>query len=80
MSISPKQFTEIKKTQDRAGKQLSFSTGKLAPQEDGSIVISLGETILLVTAVLNKNPLPDKDFLPLMIDFRESYAAAGKIG
>ncbi|MEI7477319.1 MAG: hypothetical protein WCJ81_02025 [bacterium] len=34
----------------------------------------------MVTAVMNKNPDPNKDFLPLTVDFRESYSAAGKIG
>lgn len=65
---------------DWQGKELLFKTGKLAPQADGAVVVSLGETILLVTAVMEKNPDPTKDFLPLTIDFRESYSAAGKIG
>jgi polyribonucleotide nucleotidyltransferase len=78
--ITKKQFTQTQQSRDRAGKQFQASTGKLAPQADGSVVVQLGETILLITTVMNKNPAPEKDFLPLMIDFRESYAAAGKIG
>lgn len=60
-------------------KQLSFKSGLLANQSDGSIVINLWDTTLLITAVLNRNPDPDKDFMPLTIDFRESFYAGGKI-
>lgn len=67
-------------TYDWHGKKLTFKTGKLAPQADGAISIQLEDNIFLVTAVMNKNPDPNKDFMPLMIDFRESYSAAGKIG
>jgi polyribonucleotide nucleotidyltransferase len=59
---------------------LVFETGKLAVLADGSVRISLGENTLLVTAVMNKDPDRSKDFMPLMVDFRDSYSAAGKIG
>lgn len=60
-------------------KKLEFKSGKLAPQADGSVVVRLGDTQLLVTAVMNKKPDPNKDFMPLTIDFRESYYAGWKI-
>ncbi len=60
-------------------KKLIFSSGKLAPQADWSVVVRLGDTSLLVTAVMEKNPDPNKDFLPLTIDFRETYYSAWKI-
>lgn len=78
--ITKKQFKETRFEGDFHGKKLSFATGKLAPHCDGAVEITWGETKLLVTAVMQKHPSPDKDFFPLSIDFRESYYAAGKIG
>lgn len=78
--ITEKKFTEITHTDVRNGKELSLKTGKLAPHCDGSVVVTYGETQLLVTAVMNKNPDPNKDFMPLSVEFRESRYAAGKIG
>lgn len=77
--ITPKKIHEITHTAEWYGKPMTISTGKLAPHCDGSIVITVGETTLLVTAVINKNPDPDKSFTPLAVDFRESFYAAGKI-
>ncbi|MBP7884786.1 hypothetical protein KAZ93_01170 [Patescibacteria group bacterium] len=62
------------------GKELTISTGKLAPQAHGSVLVEYGENVLLCTCTMDRNPRGDVDFLPLMIDFRESYAAGGKIG
>jgi polyribonucleotide nucleotidyltransferase len=59
---------------------LSFSTGKIAVIADGSVTISFNNNVFLVTAVMNKDPDMGKDYMPLMIDFRESFSAAGKIG
>lgn len=64
----------------RGKHKVSFSTGKLAPQADGAVQVSLDDNVFLVTAVMRKDPDPNKDFLPLTVDFRESYSAAGKIG
>jgi polyribonucleotide nucleotidyltransferase len=64
----------------RGKHKVSFSTGKLAPQADGAVVVSLDDNVFLVTAVMKKDPDLNKDFLPLIVDFRESYSAAGKIG
>ncbi len=73
-------ISEVSKDFLRDWQKLQFSAGKLAPQADWSVVVRLGDTSLLITAVMDKYPEPDKDFLPLTIDFRETYYAAGKIG
>lgn len=52
----------------------------MAPLCDGAVRVKLGNTEVLVTAVMNKKPNPNKDFLPLSIDFRDFNAAVGKIG
>jgi polyribonucleotide nucleotidyltransferase len=78
--IQKRQFTVTEQSFDRQGKSLSFQTGKLATQADGSITISMGDNVIHVAAVMEKNPKPEIDFMPLMIDFRDSYSAAGKIG
>lgn len=70
----------IAKSFDRAGKSLSFETGKLAVQADCSLKIDLGDNQLLCSTVMEKNPRSDMDFLPLMIDFRDSYSAVGRLG
>jgi len=60
------------------GKELSIETGRLAKQADGSVVVKMGETMVLCTAVSAKEPKPGQDFFPLTVDLRESFAAAGK--
>jgi len=64
---------------DRDWKELSFENGKLAVQTDSTILVSFEETSLLCTVCMDKKAEEDKDFLPLMLDFRESYSAAGRI-
>ena len=59
-------------------KELTVETGKIAKQADGAVVISYGETIVLVTAVSNKTP-KDLDFFPLTVEYREANYAAGRI-
>lgn len=78
--ITPKQFEQHSMTKERWGTQITFTTGKLAPHCDGAVEITMWETKLLVTAVMEKNPDPNKGWFPLSIDYRESYYAAGKIG
>lgn len=80
MPTSKRQFAVVEHSGDRNGHKVSIETGKFAGQADGAIVIRFDDNELLVTAVMNKNPDPNKDFLPLTVDFRESYSAAGKIG
>ncbi len=62
------------------GKEnLSFNTGYLAKQADGSVAVSFGEVIVLATAVASKEVREGQDFFPLTVDYREKAYAAGKI-
>ncbi len=80
MATKKKEFKVQEKTFDREGKKLSFETGKLAVQADCSAKLQLGDNVILCSTVMEVNPKPDSDFLPLMIDVRESFSAAGRIG
>ncbi len=60
------------------GKTISIETGKLAKQADGSVVIKMGDTMLLATVVAAKEAKEDVDFMPLSVDYKEKYAATGK--
>lgn len=80
MSFTIRKPQEITASYEIAGKQLTFKTGILAPSCDGAVRVKLGQTEVLVTTVMKKEPNPDKDFLPLTIDFRDSNHAVGKIG
>lgn len=62
-----------------AWEKMSFETWKLAMQAGSSIRFQRGENVLLFTTCIDNNPRPGTDFLPLMIDYRESYSAAGRI-
>jgi polyribonucleotide nucleotidyltransferase len=64
---------------DLDGKTLSIETGKLAKQANGAVLMRCGETVVLVTAVADKNPRQNIDFFPLMVEYREKAYAAGKI-
>ncbi|MDO8946259.1 MAG: polyribonucleotide nucleotidyltransferase [Desulfocapsaceae bacterium] len=61
------------------GKTLSIETGKLAKQASGSVVIQCGETMVLVTAVADKESKPELGFLPLTIEYQEKMASVGRI-
>lgn len=69
------QFIEI---EFAPGKSLSIETGRLAKQADGSVVIRMGDTMVLCTVVSNREPKPGQDFFPLTVDYRETYAAGGR--
>ncbi len=60
------------------GKTLSIETGKIAKQADGAVVVTYGETIVLVAAVTAKPTNEKTDFFPLSVDYREQQSAAGK--
>ena len=62
-----------------AGKTISIETGKLAGLADAAVTVTCGETVVLATAVMNKTPREDVDFLPLTVDYEEKLYAAGKI-
>ena len=60
------------------GKEISIETGKLAKQADGSVVVRMGDTIILATAVANVDVRDGVDFMPLTVDYREKFASTGK--
>jgi len=60
-------------------KNLTLTSGELAKQASGSVVVTHGETTLLVTATVSKKPREGADFFPLMVDYEERMYAAGKI-
>lgn len=59
-------------------REITISTGKLAKQADGSVVVKQGDTMLLATVVAAKDAKPDVDFMPLSVEYKEKYAAAGR--
>src|SRR5436853_2617113 len=61
------------------GKRLSFETGKLAKQAHGSVVVRIGENVVLATACANADPREGIDFFPLTVDYREYTYAGGRI-
>src|SRR5689334_24135637 len=61
------------------GKRLSFETGKLAKQAHGSVVVRMGDNVVLATAVANPDPREGIDFFPLTVDYREYTYAGGRI-
>ena len=71
----PKVFKEVIDLGD--GREISIETGKLAKQAHGSVVVQMGEAMLLCTVVSNYRQ-SDVDFLPLTVDYREKFAAAGR--
>ncbi|HRC78369.1 MAG TPA: polyribonucleotide nucleotidyltransferase [Bacteroidales bacterium] len=70
---------EIKETINLPnGQVVEISTGKLAKQADGSVIVKCGDMMLLATAVSKNEPTPDADFMPLTVEYQEKYAAAGR--
>src|ERR1700726_1355081 len=61
------------------GKTISFETGKLAKQAHGSVVVRIGDNVVLATAVANADPREGIDFFPLTVDYREYTYAGGRI-
>ena len=61
------------------GKKLTLETGKVARQADGAIIASLGETVVIATAVGAKKVAEGQDYFPLSVNYQEKYYAAGKI-
>lgn len=60
------------------GRTISIETGKVAKQADGSVVLRMGNTVLLATVCAAKDAVPGTDFMPLQVDYREQYSAAGR--
>ncbi|WP_419803468.1 polyribonucleotide nucleotidyltransferase [Mucilaginibacter sp.] len=61
------------------GRTIEIETGKLAKQADGSVVVKMGDTMLLATVVSSKEAKEGVDFLPLSVDYQEKYASTGRI-
>ena len=60
------------------GRTISIETGKLAKQADGAVMLTMGNTMLLATVCAAKDAVPGTDFMPLQVEYREKYAAAGR--
>ena len=60
------------------GRTISIETGKVAKQADGSCMLRMGNTVLLATVCAAKDAVPGTDFMPLQVEYREQYAAAGR--
>jgi len=60
------------------GREISLETGKLAKQADGSVVVRMGDTMLLATVVAKEDAKEGTDFLPLSVDYQEKFASAGR--
>ena len=72
-------YNEVKKViKLDAEREITISTGKYAKQADGSVIVQQGDTMLLATVVAAKDAKDDCDFMPLSVEYREKYAAAGR--
>ena len=60
------------------GREISIETGRLAKQADGAVLLTMGKTMLLATVCAAKDAVPGTDFMPLQVEYREKYAAAGR--
>ena len=80
MAITRRTPHEIRSEYTLDGQKFTFASGILAPQADSAVTVRFGDNVLLFTTVMEKYPKPEFDFLPLTIDYRESFSAAGKIG
>ena len=72
-------YNEIKKVVTlNDGRQIEISTGKLAKQATGSVVVKMGKTMLLATVCVADQAKPETDFMPLSVEYKEKYASAGR--
>ena len=71
-------FDERKVQMELAGRTLTFSTGKIARQSCGAVMVQYGDTVLLSTVNRSKEPRKENDFFPLTVDYIEKFYAAGK--
>ncbi|HID99967.1 MAG TPA: polyribonucleotide nucleotidyltransferase [Thiotrichaceae bacterium] len=72
-------MTPHKKTFQYGQHTITLETGEIARQADGAVIVSMGDTVVLVTVVGSKQGNPDKDFFPLTVDYQERTYAAGRI-
>jgi polyribonucleotide nucleotidyltransferase len=75
--MKPTVITKTCKLPD--GREITIETGKLARQADGSVVLRMGNTMLLATVVAKQDAMEGVDFLPLSVDYQEKFASTGKI-
>jgi polyribonucleotide nucleotidyltransferase len=61
------------------GREVTIETGRLARQADGSVTVTMGNSILLATVVATEEPKPGQEFFPLSVDYMEKFASAGRI-
>ncbi|MCZ6704855.1 MAG: polyribonucleotide nucleotidyltransferase [Bacteroidetes bacterium] len=69
---------KIREIELSPGKSLTLETGRLAKQAGGAVVVRMGDTMVLCTAVLSREPKEGQSFFPLTVDYREKYSAGGK--
>ena len=69
----------FKKSIEISGQTLTIETGRMAKQASGSVLVTYGETVVLVASTANQGIEPDRGFFPLTIDYREKFYASGKI-
>ena len=69
----------VKKSFQYGQHQVTIETGEIARQADGAVVVTMGETVVLVTAVARREPKPGQDFFPLTVNYQEKTYAAGRI-
>ncbi|MGD9510928.1 MAG: polyribonucleotide nucleotidyltransferase, partial [Geminicoccaceae bacterium] len=72
-------FKITRKETDWGGRKLVLETGRIARQADGAVLASLGETVVLATAVAARSVKPGQNFFPLTVNYQEKAFAAGKI-
>ena len=72
-------FNVVKKTFAYGAHQVTIETGEIARQAGGAVLVSMEETVVLVTVVAAKNAKPGQDFFPLTVDYQEKVYAAGRI-
>ncbi|HYG18668.1 MAG TPA: polyribonucleotide nucleotidyltransferase, partial [Ohtaekwangia sp.] len=75
--MKPTVITKTCKLPD--GREITIETGKLARQADGSVVVKMGNTMLLASVVSNQDAKEGTDFLPLSVDYQEKFASTGKV-
>ena len=72
-------MSHSKKSFQYGDHTVTIETGELARQADGAVLVSMSETVVLVTAVGMKKPAPGRDFFPLTVNYQEKTYAAGRI-
>src|SRR5215831_12629365 len=76
---SPGTIVSVKKTFSYGQHTVALETGELARQADGSVLVTMGDTVVLVTVVARKDAKPGQDFFPLTVNYQEKTYAARRI-